>query len=67
MKFRIILLLSILLACTMPAHATHIVGGELNYRCLGNNQYEISLTVYRDCFNGVPYFDNPAVIGIFDL
>ncbi len=66
MKFRIILLLSILLACTMPAHATHIVGGELNYRCLGNNQYEISLTVYRDCFNGVPYFDNPAVIGIFD-
>ncbi|MEM9822802.1 MAG: PKD domain-containing protein, partial [Bacteroidota bacterium] len=46
--------------------ATHIVGGELTYTCLGNNQFEITLTVFRDCFNGVPYFDNPASIGIFD-
>ncbi len=49
--------------------ATHIVGGELNYRCLGNNNYEISLTVFRDCYNGNPaaYFDDPASIGIFDI
>ncbi len=48
--------------------ATHIVGGELNYTCLGNNQYEITLVVFRDCYNGSPnaYFDNPASIGIFD-
>ncbi len=46
--------------------ATHIVGGEITYRCLGNNQYEISLTVYRDCFNGIPWFDNPAAIGVYD-
>ena len=46
--------------------ATHIVGGEMNYRCLGNDQYEISLTVFRDCFNGVPFFDSPASIGVFD-
>lgn len=46
--------------------ATHIVGGELNYTYLGNNQYEIRLTMYRDCFNGVPPFDNPASVGIFD-
>lgn len=46
--------------------ATHIVGGELNYRCLGNDQYEISLTVFRDCFNGIPFFDDPASIGVFD-
>lgn len=50
-----------------PASATHIVGGELNYRYLGSNNYEIRLTVYRDCFNGVPPFDNPAAIGIFDI
>jgi len=49
-----------------PLSATHIVGGELNYRFLGNNIYEIRLTVYRDCFNGVPLFDNPASIGIFN-
>jgi len=45
--------------------ATHIVGGEMNYTCLGNNQYEIKLTIFRDCFNGVPWFDNPASIGVF--
>lgn len=46
--------------------ATHIVGGELNYRYLTNNFYQIKLTVYRDCFNGIPPFDNPASIGVFD-
>lgn len=47
---------------------THIVGGELNYKCLGDDSYEISLTIYRDCYNGNPnaFFDNPASIGIFD-
>jgi gliding motility-associated-like protein len=46
--------------------ATHIVGGEMNYRCLGNNQYEISLTVFRDCYNGIPPFDAPASVGVFN-
>ena len=46
--------------------ATHIVGGELNYHYIGNNQYEISLTVYRDCKNGVPLLDNPAYVFVFD-
>lgn len=52
--------------CTL--HASHIVGGELDYVCLGNNMYAISLTIYRDCYNGNPnaYFDNPASIGVFD-
>lgn len=46
--------------------ATHIVGGEITYTCLGNDNYEIRLTVYRDCYNGVPWFDNPAYIGVYD-
>jgi gliding motility-associated-like protein len=46
--------------------ATHIVGGELNYRCITGNLYEISLTVFRDCQNGVPPFDTFAAVGIFD-
>lgn len=50
------------------AKATHIIGGEMNYTCLGNNEYELSLTVYRDCFYADPtvFFDDPAAIGIFD-
>jgi len=52
----------------LPARATHIVGGEMTYTCLGNNQYEITLTIFRDCFYGNPnaWFDNPASIGVFN-
>lgn len=48
--------------------ASHIVGGEMTYRCLGGQVYEITLTLRRDCFNGSPEaeFDDPAHIGIFD-
>lgn len=59
-------LLFFLILVYNPTKATHIVGGELNYKNLGGAIYEIRLTVYRDCFNGVPLFDNPASIGIFD-
>lgn len=46
--------------------ATHIVGGEMNYRYLGSNIYEVTLTVYRDCYNGVAPFDNPASIAAYN-
>ncbi len=48
--------------------ATHIVGGEMTYTCLGNNQYRITLTIFRDCYYGSPgaWFDNPASIGVFN-
>lgn len=62
-RFTIVLLLSLLMA--QESFATHIVGGEITYRCLGNNNFEITLTVYRDCFNGLPSFDNPAIVGVY--
>ncbi len=55
----------ILALISFQVKATHIIGGELYYECLGNNQYRIVLKLYRDCFNGVPPFDNPAFIGIY--
>ena len=61
------LLLIVIFSVTLTiGKATHIVGGELNYRCLTNNFYEISLTVFRDCQNGVPPFDAFASVGVFD-
>jgi gliding motility-associated-like protein len=47
--------------------ASHIVGGELGYKCLGGNQYEITLRVFRDCFNANPnaFFDDPGIIGVY--
>lgn len=54
---------------SFAAKATHIVGGEMNYTCLGDDRYEITLTIFRDCFYGDPnaWFDNPASIGVFDV
>ncbi|MFM7726561.1 MAG: hypothetical protein ACKO7B_07660, partial [Flavobacteriales bacterium] len=46
--------------------ATHIVGGEVYYRYLGYDEYEITLKVYRDCYNGQAPFDNPASISIYN-
>ncbi len=61
-------ILSILLLSTLSLRATHIVGGSMSYRCLGNNNYEITLTVYRDCFYGDldAFFDTTASVGIFN-
>lgn len=50
------------------SNASHIVGGEISYNCLGGNTFEIKLTVYRDCYFGASNaeFDPEASIGIFD-
>ena len=34
------------------ARATHAMGGDLTYECLGNGQYKVILNLFRDC-NGV--------------
>jgi len=31
------------------AHATHIIGGEVTWECLGNGRYVFYLKLYRDC------------------
>ncbi len=44
--------------------ATHIVGGNINFRYIGNQRYEITLVFRRDCFTGDPDadFDDPAKV-----
>lgn len=58
-----------LILCTASfAFSSHIVGGEVTYKKLSGDRYEIQLQVFRDCINGNPaaYFDTPAYISIFD-
>jgi PKD repeat protein len=50
----------------LSALGTHIVGSEIYYTCLGNNQYQITLKVYRDCLIGEAPFDSPAYISIYN-
>ena len=67
--FRIaVLACAIVFLSSNDLQATHIVGGDLTYQCLGGNMYRIRLTVRRDCFLGAEDapFDNPASIGLFD-
>jgi len=49
-------------------NATHVIGGNLNYECIGNNQYRVILEFRRDCFNGAvnAQFDDPASIAVYD-
>jgi gliding motility-associated-like protein len=46
--------------------ASHIVGGELGYTCLGNDDYLVTLKVYRDCYNGQAPFDDPSNVFIYN-
>lgn len=58
-------LLLLLTVCTTEASASHIIGGEIRYQCLGNDQYKVILDVYRDCYYGQAPFDHPAHISVF--
>lgn len=67
------LLFSILFLLPIVGMASHIVGGEITYKCLGNNNYEFTVNIYRDCLppsqgGGTPSAlaeDNPASICIY--
>ncbi len=47
--------------------ATHIVGGNLTYKHVSGDTYQVKLVLRRDCLLGSPEaeFDNPASISIF--
>ncbi|HRH65723.1 MAG TPA: T9SS type A sorting domain-containing protein [Bacteroidia bacterium] len=54
MKNGILTFLScILLLISQQSRASHAMGAEINYECLGNNQYRITMFFYRDCM-GIP-------------
>jgi gliding motility-associated-like protein len=56
----------VLVGLTPDVRASHIVGGEMSYECLGGDQYLITLKVYRDCYNGLAGYDNPTNIFIWN-
>lgn len=66
----LLLLLFICLAVPRLALASHMVGADFTYECLGNNRYRINLIIYQDCLRGQANAiaeDIPAYIGIYDL
>lgn len=52
--------------CPDQAAARHIVGGGITYKHLGNDRYQFTMRMYRDCFcvDCAP-FDPRAEIGVY--
>ena len=42
--------------------ASHIMGGDITYKCLGGNTYEVQISLFRDC-NGIT-FSNQANLNL---
>jgi len=38
-----------MLASSFASQATHIIGGDLSYVCLGDKSYQFTLTIYSEC------------------
>ncbi|CAA6830436.1 MAG: internalin, putative [uncultured Aureispira sp.] len=57
---QILCCLGTLLFFSVDASASHSMGLDLTYKCIGNNQYEVNLTFYRDC-NGVDVYSTATV------
>ena len=64
---RLFAILVVALSLATPLHAAHLVGGEITYTCIGSNQYEVRLRIYRDCFSGGAGFDNSVNFSVFNL
>jgi gliding motility-associated-like protein len=45
--------------------ASHIIGGDIYYNYLGNNQYRFFITLYRDCNSTGAEYDNPLKLAIY--
>jgi len=64
-----IYLLRLFLLFPLFSYATHLVGGEMTYTCLGGNQYEIRIVIYRDCGptnENQTGFDSSGTISIYN-
>jgi gliding motility-associated-like protein len=61
-------LLILFLSNCITTFASHIVGGEITYKCIANNTYRIQIDLYIDCLTGdsnAILADSSAYIGIF--
>ncbi|MEL6849347.1 MAG: hypothetical protein AAFP92_12565, partial [Bacteroidota bacterium] len=56
------LLLTLFFGTAQYVKASHSMGADLTYSCLGGNQYQINLTFYRDCSGVTPLPSFPVDI-----
>ncbi|MEO6903371.1 MAG: gliding motility-associated C-terminal domain-containing protein [Bacteroidia bacterium] len=63
--------LAIFVLLFIKAQASHLMGGEITWKCQGNGQYVFTMKLYRDCngedfthFAMLSVFNNPALDSI---
>ena len=54
-----LIVFAVLLAHTC-VYASHYMGGEITWQCLGNGNFRFMMKLYREC-NGIPYADNENI------
>ena len=66
MRFNFFVIIFLLLNC-FSLSASHIIGGEMTYKCLGGGDYEVEMILYQDCdsINATP-LDIRARIAIYE-
>ncbi|HIB21749.1 MAG TPA: hypothetical protein EYO32_09615 [Rhodospirillales bacterium] len=66
LRFAFVIIISFMML--KPASATHVIGGEVYYECLdpATGFYRFTVKLYRDCYNGVPFFDDPIFVSVYD-
>ena len=48
------------------SYATHVVGGDFHVQWLSQNNYNVKLRYYRDCFNGLVNIPSTMDVGVYD-
>jgi gliding motility-associated-like protein len=65
--FRKLLLLLLFTLFFLRGEGYHIVGGDFTYRWIGGNNFEVTLTLYRDCSNPIASgFDDSIMVSVYD-
>ncbi len=60
-RFQTFILAVLLLLLSIPTQASHFVGGEMSYTCLGARTWKITLVLYRDCSGCITCFSNASL------
>lgn len=66
---RVNVIILIITLFSFKSFASHMIGGDITYSCVGNNRFRITITLYQDCQNGNQSAieqDDPAYFSIFD-
>ena len=68
LKLLFVLLFTII-GSPILSFASHMIGGQVSYTCLGNNRFRFTITIYQDCLDGQATAidqDNPLQYAIFE-